>query len=148
MPFTGSTVQYPGLLFQDLVQFEDGYLQTYSIGPSPAGKSLTGQLGVFQNTDSSGYVILDRIKISVDPSDVSQNYLVFVKQRYDGTFMQNYTCPINQVVAGNPNYTNLYLIVKNGEQLQCCYVAVSQENTISQSISFRVRKIDKYKAEI
>lgn len=143
---SGFGVAFPGISFQDIFHFEGGFIQTFTVQAAP--NLVQGFLTQYQNTNGRAYLVIDRIKVSADYTDNTSNYLVFSKTRIDGTWLQNYTVPINQILQGNPNYTNLLLIFKANQICQPGYVPTSSDTSLSQTLSWRVRFLDKLETEI
>jgi hypothetical protein len=137
------------ILFNDQVSFDDGFMERITVGaPESGGSTAPGILKSYRNSDTSGILVLDRLKISVDPGDVSKNYLVFNIFRGDQTVVFSFPIPIQEIIVGNPNFTNFTTMIKANQQLQVVFTPTSNEATILEYFQWRIRVMDLTDARI
>ena len=141
MPWNVFTAQYSGLTYQRQSQYADGLIQYFSLGPN--GANTTGFLAQYINTDPTSEIVLDRLKVTADYGDLSKNYLVFNLCTMDlATVLEQQTFPINELLNGNPNYSNPYFTVQVGRQAQVGFITMATaDETLRISINYRVRTL-------
>jgi hypothetical protein len=132
---------YSGISFQQQIYFEDGHQDVFYLTlPSPSGP---GYLAQYPNKSSNAIIVIDRLKITIDPADTSQNYLYFLLLNPDGaTIAGSMAIPMQELIVGNPNFTNISFQVKPGYTVQIAFSPSISTGTLLETVQYRVRVLD------
>lgn len=144
---TAQTIGYPGILWQTQVYFADGHQDLFYLG-LPTAAQMSGYLAQYTNTDPNSHICIDRLKITIDPTDASENYLYFNLLRNDGTLVNSLAIPMAELIVGNPNFTNIEFFVPNGYLGQIAFVATISAGVLAESVQYRVRRLEKLRSNI
>jgi hypothetical protein len=145
---TAQTAAYSGVTWKDQVYFQDGHQDLFYLGPPAFEASQTGYLAEYQNSDPTGIYVIDRIKITIDPTDSSENYLYFVLLRNDNSLVYSMAIPMSELIVGNPNFTNIKSGYKGQINFQCSIAGGLGLNPVLESVQYRVRHLDTMRTNI